>query len=267
MTDKTKKALNIATTIATWLVVGFTVFIMIFTIISGMMFNESKKNETDKSIFGYKFFIVLTDSMSKSENNKDIDVHFNAGDIVIIENISFKEKCNLKSGQIISFTSLNEDETYNKPITHMIREPKYDENTGAFLGYITYGTNTGTNDEALVDPGLILGVYRGKLPNVGSFFAFIKTVPGYIICILTPFLLIILYNGANVIRLFRRYRKEQTAQIQAERAEIAAERKEAEDMMRELLALKAQLQQQQTMPQPTQVVEETQEETQEETNE
>ena len=59
-----------------------------------------------------------------------------------------------------------------------------------------------------------------------------------------PFLLLILYNGVNVIVLFRRYKREQNAVIEAERAEIAAERKQNEDMMRELLALKAQLEQQ-----------------------
>ena len=58
------------------------------------------------------------------------------------------------------------------------------------------------------------------------------------------FLLLILYNGVNVIRLFRKYKKEQTAIMDAEKAEIAAERKQNEDMLRELQALKEQLAQQ-----------------------
>jgi hypothetical protein len=253
MNAKTKKVLNILTTIATWLVVAFTVFIMLFTIVSvSMVGKDGEKGgggKKGKSIFGYQLMIVRTDSMSKSENNKDMKVHFESGDIIIIEAISIEEASNLKAGQIISFISMNEDESRGQPITHMIKEPIEDKN-GVIIAYKTFGTNTGAEDEIPVEPGLILGVYSGKIPELGNFFAFIKSVPGYIVCILTPFLLIILYNGANVIRLFRRYKKEQTAKIQAERAEIAAERREAEDMMKELLALKAQLQQQQTQTQP-----------------
>ena len=105
----------------------------------------------------------------------------------------------------------------------------------------TYGTNTGTNDEALVQPSYVIGRYTGKLPSLGNFFAFVKTTPGYIVCILVPFLLLILYNGTNVIRLFRKYKKEQTAEMEAEKAELAAERKQNEEMLLELMRLKEQL--------------------------
>ena len=105
----------------------------------------------------------------------------------------------------------------------------------------SYGTNTNTDDDALVEPEYVIGAYAGKLPGVGHFFAFVKSTPGYICCILIPFLLLILYNGADVIRLFRKYKKEQTAILDAEKAEIAAERARNEEMLRELLALKNQL--------------------------
>ena len=48
----------------------------------------------------------------------------------------------------------------------------------------------------------------------------------------------------NVIILFRKYKKQQNAIIEAEKAEIAAERKQNEEMFKELQALKAQLEQQ-----------------------
>ena len=130
--------------------------------------------------------------------------------------------------------------SYGETVTHMIREVKKTE-AGKVIGYVTYGTNTGTNDEALVEPDYVLGQYAGKLPGVGNFFAFVKTTPGYIVCVLIPFLLLILYNGINVIRLFRQYRREQMEEMQAERDKIDAERAENQRMMQELLALKAQL--------------------------
>lgn len=234
MNTTAKKILNISLKVITWLLIAFTVFMMIFTI-----FTVSTVDRNDRSIFGVKFYIVQTDSMSLSENNKDIDVHFNAGDIVIIKNV--KDSRALQAGEIIAFMSTN-SVSYGETVTHMIREVKKTED-GKVLGYVTYGTNTGTDDEALVEPEYVLGVYSGKLPGVGKFFAFVKSTPGYIVCILIPFLLLILYNGVNVIRLFRKYKREQMEAMQAERNKIEEERAEAQRMMQELLALKAQLEQ------------------------
>ena len=227
-----KKILNIALKVVTWLLVAFTVFMMIFTVVT-----VTTVDRNDRSIFGVKFYIVQTDSMSLSENNKDMDVHFNAGDIVIIKNV--EDPRALQAGDVIAFMSTN-SVSYGETVTHMIREVKKTED-GKVLGYVTYGTNTGTDDEALVEPEYVLGAYSGKLPGVGNFFAFVKSTPGYIVCILVPFLLLILYNGVNVIRLFRKYKREQMEAMQAEKDKLEAERAENQRMMQELLALKAQL--------------------------
>ena len=230
--NTTKKILNIALKVVTWLLVAFTVFMMIFTVVT-----VTTVDRNDRSIFGVKFYIVQTDSMSLSENNKDMDVHFNAGDIVIIKNVDDPRA--LQAGDVIAFMSTN-SVSYGETVTHMIREVKKTED-GKVLGYVTYGTNTGTDDEALVEPEYVLGAYSGKLPGVGNFFAFVKSTPGYIVCILVPFLLLILYNGVNVIRLFRKYKREQMEAMQAEKDKLEAERAENQRMMQELLALKAQL--------------------------
>ena len=234
MNTTAKKILNIALKVVTWLLVAFTVFMMIFTVVT-----VTTVDRNDRSIFGAKFYIVQTDSMRLSENNKDMDVHFNAGDIVIIKNVDDPRA--LQAGDVIAFMSTN-SVSYGETVTHMIREVKKTED-GKVLGYVTYGTNTGTDDEALVEPEYVLGAYSGKLPGVGNFFAFVKSTPGYIVCILVPFLLLILYNGVNVIRLFRKYKREQMADMQAEKEKLEAERAENQRMMQELLALKAQLDQ------------------------
>lgn len=233
--DTTKKIFNIAFKVISGLIVAFAVFMMIFTV-----FTVATVDRNDRSIFGIKFYIVQTDSMSPSELNADLDVHFNAGDIIIIKDA--KNPRALQPGEIIAFMSTNSD-SYGETVTHMIREVKK-TGDGKVFGYVTYGTNTGVNDEALVEPEYILGVYAGKLPALGNFFAFVKSTPGYIICILVPFLLLILYNGVNVIRLFRKYKSEQMEAMQAERDKLDEERAENQRMMQELLALKAQLEQQ-----------------------
>ena len=54
-------------------------------------------------------------------------------------------------------------------------------------------------------------------------------------------MLIILYEGVKFFNLFRRYKKEQMDEMQAERDKIEAERLENAKMLEELRALKAQL--------------------------
>ncbi len=232
VSEKMRKLLSIFIKIVTYLVGAFAVFMIIFTIVT-----VSTVDKNERSLFGIRFYIVKTDSMSKSENNADLDVHFNAGDIIIVKNA--KDPTALSEGDVITFISTNID-SYSEVITHMIREVKKDSD-GRTVGYVTYGTNTGTKDEAIVEPEYVLGKYAGKLPALGNFFAFVKTTPGYIVCILVPFLLLILYNGVNVIRLFKRYKEEQNAAIQAEKDQISEERRQNEQMLRELQALKEQL--------------------------
>lgn len=227
-----KNVLNAISKVFTVVLFIFTACIMIFTVVS-----VTTLDKNDRDIFGYKFYIVQTDSMSESELNAHLTVHFDAGDIIFVKEIT--KPSELKAGDIISFMSTNQV-SYGETVTHMIREVKTDKD-GNLIGFVTYGTNTDTNDEALVKPEYLLGVYAGKLPGVGTFFAFLKSTPGYIWCILVPFLVLIVMNGIDVIRLFRKYKKEQNAILDAEKAEIAEERKRNEEMLRELMALKEQL--------------------------
>ena len=56
-----KKTLNIALKVFTYLLVAFTIFMMLFTIIT-----VTTVDKNDRNIFGYKFYIVQTDSMCLS---------------------------------------------------------------------------------------------------------------------------------------------------------------------------------------------------------
>lgn len=217
-----KKALQITKTVAVWLVVAIAVGMMIFTLISVNTFDQ-----TDRNIFGFKFFIVTSDSMSATD--------FDAGDIAISKNV---DPQTLREGDIITFLS-QDSNSFGEVITHKIRRLTTDANGRP--GFVTYGTTTDTDDESIVTHEYVVGKYVGRIPNVGSFFMFLKTTPGYILCILLPFLLLIFSQGLNCIRLFRQYKKEQMDEMKAERAKIEEERAESQRMMAELLELKAQL--------------------------
>ena len=195
---------------------------MIFTVVSVNTFDRS-----DRSLFGLKMFIVLSDSMSKTD--------FDAGDLVLVKEV---DPSTLKEGDIIAYTSQNTS-NYGETVTHKIRRLTTD--ASGEPGFITYGTTTDTDDETVVTYPYVLGKYKTSIPKVGKFFMFLKTTPGYIVCILIPFLLLILIQGLNCIKLFRRYKLEQMAEMKEERAKIEEERAESQKMMAELLALKAQL--------------------------
>ena len=233
MNEKAKKILNIVVKCIVALLIIFAIFIMIFTIVT-----VTTVDKNERSIFGHRFYIVLSDSMSKSDKNAHMDVHFNVGDIVIVKNV--KDPYSLKEGDIISFISMNDNDSFGKTITHMIDSLEYDDK-GDFVGYKTKGTNTMSVDEATVEPEFILGTYAGKLPYLGSFFQFTKTTPGYILCILVPFVLLILYNVVNFARLFKQYKDEQKAILTREREEVEAQRRRNEDLLAQLQAMGVEL--------------------------
>ena len=197
-----KKALNVVKNILVWLVVAIAVAMMIFTIFSVNTFDQN-----NRAIFGYKFYTVKTDSMSATD--------FDAGDIIFVKEVA--DKSTLKEGDIIAYLSQNEV-SYGETVTHKIRRKTVNENGEP--AFITYGTTTDTDDETPVTYPYVLGKYTGRIPKVGTFFMFLKQPQGYIICIFIPFLLLILYQGLNCIRLFKQYKKEQMEQLEAERAQI-----------------------------------------------
>lgn len=218
------KALKIIRSIITWAFVALAVCMMIFTVVSVSTFDRA-----DRSLFGYRAFIVLSDSMSKTD--------FDAGDLVLIKEVA---PSTLKEGDIIAYTSQN-TANFGETVTHKIRKITTDAEGNP--GFVTYGTTTDTDDETVVTYPYVLGKYQSNIPKVGKFFQFLKTTPGYIVCILVPFLILILIEGIRCISLFRKYKAEQQAELQAERDKIEADRAETQRMMQELLAMKKEMEQ------------------------
>ena len=220
-----KKAWNIISNVVAWTMVVVAVCMMIFTIVSVNTFDRN-----DRSIFGTRCYIVLSDSMSATD--------FDAGDLVLIKEV---DPSTLQIGDIIAYQSQN-SENYGQTVTHKIRAKTTDANGNP--GFITYGTTTNVDDETVVTYPFILGKYQSALPKVGSFFQFLKTPQGYIVCILIPFLMLIIYQGLNCVKIFKMYKAEQMAELQAEKDALEAQRKQSEEMMAQLLAMQQMMNQQ-----------------------
>lgn len=228
-----KKILGLVKDIIVWFVMAVAVIMMVFTIVSVSTFDRA-----DRSLFGYKVFVVMSDSMSATD--------FDAGDLIFVKETDPAE---LKPGDIVSYLSTN-TENYGAVVTHKIRRLTTDDNGNP--GFVTYGTTTDTDDANVVTYDNIIGQYKAKLPGIGRFFRFLKTTPGYIVCIFLPFLILILVQGVNSIKLFQRYKREQLAEMEAERekqkleideerSRIEAERLESQKMMQEIIKLRQEL--------------------------
>ena len=217
-----KKTWNTLSNLLMWLMLSVAVCMMIFTFVSVNIFNQG-----DREIFGYRAFIVMSDSMSKTD--------FEAGDIVLIKKAN---PSTLKEGDIISYVS-QDKASLGETITHKIR--RLVTNEAGEPGFVTYGTTTGIDDTVIVTYPYILGKYQGNIPKIGSFFYFLKTTKGYITCILLPFLLLISFQAVSCIRLFRKYRKEQMEEMRIERERLKRERIETEEMVKQLQRLREQL--------------------------
>lgn len=232
---------NLAKNIGTWVVIVVAILMMLFTIISATTLDKN-----NRSLFGVKLFKVLSDSMSATD--------FSAGDVIFVKYVDPKT---LKEGDIISYTS-TDIENYGSVITHKIRRLTTDAKGNP--GFITYGTTTGADDQKIVTYPYILGKYTGRIPKIGYFFEFLQTMPGYLICILLPFLLLIVSQGITSIRLFKQYKKEQNAELEAEKAQLVAERAKMQRAMEELRTLRAQMTEQPgAQPHSNDVISETQE--------
>ena len=213
-----KKAVNAIINVLSTLMMVVAVCVMIFTIVSVNTFNRQ-----DRSLMGYKAFIVLSDSMSATD--------FDAGDLVLTKDVNPAE---LQEGDIIAYISENPD-NYGEVVTHKIRTVNSD---GTFT---TYGTTTDTDDAYPVSWEQVLGKYDKAIPKVGAFFNFLKTTPGYICCIFVPFALLIMMQGLNTVKLFKQYKREQQEDIDRQKAELEQERLETKAMMEELLAMKREM--------------------------
>lgn len=201
MTSKAKKALKITGNVLTVAVAILVVIMTVLTVFS-MVFNR----DGTASVFGVQAYVVQSDSMTPE---------FAAGDVIFSEEVNPEE---LVAGDIITFIS-RDSASYGQTITHCIREVT---TYNGELAFITYGIATGVDDGTPAAASDVLGRYTFRIAGLGSFFEFLKSVPGYIVCILLPFLVIIGLQVANIVSAVRAARTEKAAAAAAERSRVEA---------------------------------------------
>jgi len=141
------------------------------------------------SAFGYTIQAVQSDSM---------DGIFNKGDVIISKSYDGK---GVSEGEIVSFKSMIQGQ--EAIITHRIDEITED-------GKIyTKGDANPIRDDGFIVEDEVLCIYVDKIKGLGSVIDFLKKPLGFILFIVTPISLYIIYQVIYLIRLYVVSKKEE----------------------------------------------------------
>lgn len=166
--SKAKKIYNVVSTVAVALL-----FIFLVVIVAVMLIQRSNGAET--SVFGYRFYDVLTDSMSGT---------IEPGEVIICKEV--EDVNQLQVGDIITFLAPNGN--YNE--THRIIEIA--RNDDGSIDYLrTQGDNSPSADNWQLKPENIKAKYVRKSQFIGGLRSFLSKWYGYVVLIVIPMCLVI----------------------------------------------------------------------------
>ena len=168
--------------VKTIIVIILLILLLPIIIVNSVIIVNSYMNP-DKipSFCGWKPFIVLSGSM---------ETQILPGDVAVVKEIDAKE---LKENDIIAF---KEDD--NMVITHRIIEIIKDENGDT--KYKTKGDNNNEEDDGVVSPEQIEGIYKFRIGKVGNLALFVQTPVGMVICISIPLILLLLLQWKETFK-------------------------------------------------------------------
>lgn len=135
-------------------------------------------SEKPPSILGVTPMIVLSGSMSGTQEG-----HIEVGDLIFAKSI---EADALKEGDVISYMS------GGATVTHRIMTIGTDE-TGNPL-FTTKGDANETEDMSPVAAEQLVGIYVGRIPQVGDFAMFLQKPVGMLLFIGVPLMAFIIYD-------------------------------------------------------------------------
>ncbi len=158
------------------------------------------------TIGSYFPLVVLTDSMYPE---------IKSGDLIVCR---AAEPEDIAVGDVISF--FDPVGNGSSMITHRVMEVTRENGS---LAWKTKGDANNVEDTALVPAENLVGIYRSRFAGVGNFVMFMQTVPGLILCVVCPIVVLV---GYDVIRR-RRYEK--------------AHKEDTEALLRELEELRSKV--------------------------
>ncbi|MGN0633288.1 MAG: signal peptidase I [Oscillospiraceae bacterium] len=168
--QKRSAALGIVNVIRTIMVYLLAIAIVIAAILFAM------DKSPQKSIFGYRYYTVLTPSMEPA---------YSVGDIVIVKLANADD---IKVGDVITFNPSSDSDAY---LTHRVTEKLENyEGTGVTC-FKTKGDANETEDSFLIDSKRVIGTVSFGIPKVGYIVRFVQ-LRWYIVLPLAVMLIVLL---------------------------------------------------------------------------
>lgn len=149
-----------------WKVIGdiFFYLVMILLVITSVIILRAKYLGIQPSIIGYKFYVVLTGSMSPV---------IKPGDLVIVKEVLPSD---VNQGDIITFKS----SPSNNIITHRVKEIVKEDS----IKFVTQGDANNAQDLNLVEEHMVQGKVVKNLSGLGTILQNIKSYMMVIIIII-----------------------------------------------------------------------------------
>lgn len=204
MSKKTITKKEKARIIVNWVASILSIIIACFALIL-IVSNITSAKKGYTSIFGYAYFTVESESMN-AENG------FAKGDIIYVKLLNDDQKMQLKEGEIITFwDTINARRELN---THRILNV-VDQNDGS-VKFRTKGDANINYDMTLRTLDDVQGVYQGKSPGFGKAIMWIQTKTGFLVSVVVPSVLIVLYCLYLVIFYVVQYNKKKLVLVKEE---------------------------------------------------
>lgn len=137
--------------------------------------------------FGYKVYIVLTESMKGT---------IEAGDLIVVKETPKKE---IKEKDIITFSLKDSKTTVTHRIVKIIKQDNGE------IGYITKGDNNNAEDIEIIEYDQIQGVVKKNISSVGFIISELLTGTGLIVMIVIVILSYVHSSHKEDRRLAREY--------------------------------------------------------------
>lgn len=171
-------------------IISYTFIVLLMIIASFLIFFviTSKIAQKKGQYPPYGLYTIISPSMTPK---------LNVYDVILIKNVDTKT---LKVGDIITFYSTN-IMVGNTPITHRIIEIVDVPNEGK--RFIVKGDFNKLPDDEKVDPKKVLGKVIFKIPAFGKLQYFIASKKGWLLAIIIPTILIIVYDIYKILRLVK----------------------------------------------------------------
>ncbi|NLN50348.1 MAG: hypothetical protein GX149_01820 [Acholeplasmataceae bacterium] len=199
--------------------VVFYVFILVLLLFS--ISNIATKKEDDiPAVFNRGFVNVLTDSMNGEEKGYKVD-SFKKDALVFVKLLNDQGRENLKVGDVVVFWhQLHPHEPAIKGfVIHRIIEINGNQ-------IVTQGDNQTTNASITETNNIrsIKAIATGKVEGVGKPIKYLQTPSGFLIFVVGPLLIIVIFEIFILVRhILKRNKEKLELQLQLERDKLKEE--------------------------------------------